>query len=300
MPTPYRPVLAALWMIGSIIGFSLVAVSGRALHPFLDTFEVMFYRSVVGVVVVVTTLAATGRLAQISGHRLDLHFYRNLVHFAAQNLWLFALTLIPLAQLFALEFSYPIIVALSAPLLLGERLTPLRGVSALIGFAGILMVARPFGAGGLSLGLMAALACAFGFAGAAIFTKRLTRIVTIPCILFWLTVMQLAMGLACALWDGHVALPPMAALPWVAVIGLAGLGAHFSLTKALSLAPASVVTPVDFLRLPLISVIGMVFYAEAIDHWVLIGGAVIFAANWINIWSETRGGASTSAQMQQS
>ncbi|MCX8508734.1 MAG: DMT family transporter, partial [Rhodobacteraceae bacterium] len=205
-----------------------------------------------------------------------------------QNLWLYALTLIPLSQLFALEFSYPIMVALTAPLFLSERLTQSRLLSALIGFGGILMVAQPFGEGGLPKGLIAAFLCAIGFAGAAIVTKRLTRVTSITAILFWLTVMQALFGLIGAGYDGHVTLPTGPLLPWVLAIGLGGLGAHFSLTKALSLAPASIVTPIDFLRLPLIALIGMQFYQEQLDFWILGGGAVIFAANLLNIRSESR------------
>lgn len=275
-------------MTGSILGFCLVAISGRALKPHLDTFEIMFYRSLVGMILVVASTAATGRLTEITPRYFILHLLRNVVHFAGQNLWLFALTLIPLAQLFATEFFYPILVAISAPLLLGERLTPTRIAAAAVGFCGILIVARPFGAAGLSLGLGAALACAFGFAGAAIFTKKLTRLVSIPCILFWLTAMQSVMGFACAARDGQIALPGMATLPWVLLIGMAGLGAHFSLTKALSLAPATLVTPIDFLRLPVIAVIGALFYHEALDIWVLVGGATIFAANFMNIRADGR------------
>lgn len=285
---PYRPLAACLWMAGSIGGFCLVAVAGRALKPHLDTFEIMLYRSIVGLVVVVLAATLTGSLSQITWRHFPLQLTRNLVHFIGQNLWLFALTLIPLAQLFALEFFYPLLVALSAPLLLGERLTPTRIAAALIGFLGILIVARPFGAAGLSIGLLAALACAFGFAGAAILTKKLTRLVTIPCILFWLTLLQAVMGFVCAASDGHVAWPALAAMPWVLLIGLAGLGAHFSLTKALSLAPASLVVPMDFLRLPLIALIGAAFYNEALDIWVLIGGATIFAANYMNIRADSR------------
>ncbi len=289
MPDTYRPIAAALWMGGSIFGFSMVAISGRALQAHLDTFEVMLYRSLVGVVVVGAWLLLSGRLAEVSLRHMGLHFLRNAVHFAGQNLWLFALALIPLAQLFALEFFYPILVALAAPLVLGERLTRMRMMAAALGFAGVLIVARPLGAGGLSLGLLAALACAVGFAGAALATKRLTRVVSIACILFWLTVMQSAFGLICAASDGAIALPGPAALPWVLAIGLSGLGAHFCLTKALTLAPASVVTPIDFLRLPLIGAVGMLFYNESLDLWVFVGGAVIFAANWLNLHGENIG-----------
>jgi drug/metabolite transporter (DMT)-like permease len=283
MPKTYRPLAAAFWMSGSIGGFSVVAVSGRALSQELDTFEVMLYRSLIGLVVVVAAAVLSGRLAEISTRHFGSHILRNCLHFAGQNLWLFALGLIPLAQLFALEFSYPIIVALAAPLILSERLTPTRLIAAAVGFAGILIVARPFGVGGLSLGIGAALLCALGFAGAALATKRLTRVVSITCILFWLVVMQSVLGLACAGSDGHIALPSVHIMPWVLAIGLAGLGAHYCLTKALSLAPATIVVPIDFLRLPLISVVGMALYNEPLDHWVFIGGSIIFAANWINL-----------------
>jgi drug/metabolite transporter (DMT)-like permease len=283
MTQVHRPLAAALWMAGSIAGFSLVAVAGRALAPALDTFEVMLYRSLVGFVIVTAAALLSGVAADLRPRHMTLHFFRNVVHFAGQNLWLYALSLIPLAQLFALEFSYPIMVALTAPLFLGERLTRTKVVTAAIGFAGILIVARPFGMGGLSPGLIGALLCALGFAGAAIFTKRLTRLTSITAILFWMTVMQTGFGLAGALSDGRVALPPTALWPWVLVIGAGGLGAHYSLTKALSLAPASLVTPIDFLRLPLIALVGMAFYGEPFDPWVFAGGAVIFAANWLNI-----------------
>jgi len=77
-------------------------------------------------------------------------------------------------------------------------------------------------------------------------------------------------------------------VPWLVVIGCAGLMAHVCLTTALSIAPATVVTPVDFLRLPLIAVIGLMVYGEAIDAFVLIGAAIIFGANYLNLWIETR------------
>lgn len=281
----HRPVAAALWMIGSIVGFSALAVSGREIGTNLDTFEMMLYRSLIGVIVVVTFATTTGRLNQIEARHLGQHAVRNVIHFAGQNLWLYALALIPLAQLFAVEFSSPLIVALTAPFFLSERMTRTKFMAVLLGFSGILIVAHPFGAGGLSIGLIAALLCALAFAGTAIATKRLTRVAPVASILFWLAVMQSVFGLVCAGYDGDIALPGAETMPWVMVMGLAGLGAHFSLTKALTLAPASIVTPVDFLRLPVIALIGTAIYAEPLDQWVLIGGCVILIANWINVRS---------------
>lgn len=284
----HRPLAAALWMSGCIAGFTGIAIAARQIGPALDTYEMMLWRSLVGLVVVLGVAAVAGKLGDITTRLLPIQLLRNIVHFAAQNLWLFAIALVPLAQVFALEFTTPLIVALAAPLVLGERLTRARLLTALIGFAGILIVARPFGAGGWSPGLIAALASAFGFAAAALFTKRLTRDISITGFLFWLTLMQSVIGLICAGWDGRIALPGPGNGHWVLLLGLSGLLAHFSLTRALSLAPASFVLPFDFLRLPLIALVGMALYAEPFDLWVIAGGAVIFAANWANVAAETR------------
>lgn len=280
----HHPALAALWMLCSIGGFSALAVAGREIGAALDTFEMMLYRSLIGLAAVAAAAVLTGRRAEMRPRHLRLHLFRNTLHFAGQNLWLYALALIPLAQLFALEFSAPVMVALAAPFVLGERLTPTRLLSAALGFAGVLIVARP-GAmgGGLSAGIVAALLCAVSFAATALVTKRLTERASVLAILFWLAAIQSVLGLLSAGWDGRVALPQGAVLAWVIVLGLSGLVAHLGLTKALSLAPASVVTPLDFLRLPVIALVGAAFYGEAFDPLVLVGGAVIFAANWINI-----------------
>jgi drug/metabolite transporter (DMT)-like permease len=188
---------------------------------------------------------------------------------------------------FALEFTSPIWVVVLSPLILGERLTPMRALAALIGFAGILIVARP-SPESLNIGIIAAGLSAICFALTSVFTKKLTRDTSITTILFWLTVMQAVFGVICAGYDGDVALPTLDSLPLIVTIGCAGLLAHFCIAKALSLAPATVVMPVDFVRLPVIAVVGMALYAEPFDWFVFLGAAVIFAGNYLNIWSETR------------
>ncbi len=283
-----NPVLkAALWMSGSIASFSTMAVAGREVAYRLDTFEIMMYRSVVGVIVVCALAGLTGAWRSIRTDRLSIHLMRNVAHFTGQNLWFYAVTVIPLAQVFALEFTSPIWVIVLSPLILGERLTPVRALAALMGFAGILIVARPDMAG-INPGVITAASSAIFFALTIMLTKRLTRNEGITSILFWLTVMQLVMGLAMAGWDGDITLPDSQTGPWVFLIGCAGLLAHYCLTNALAIAPATVVVPIDFIRLPTIAVIGMLAYGEAIDIWVFVGAVVIFAGNYLNIWVETR------------
>ena len=278
---------AALWMIGAILSFSSMAVAGRAVSFELDTFEIMMYRSFVGVLIVITVASIAGTLHQVTRDRLGLHLFRNMAHFAGQNLWFYAITVVPLAQVFALEFTSPIWVLVLSPLILGERLTPMRALAALLGFIGILIVARP-GVGTFSFGLVAAALSAIGFAFSIMLTKRLTRTATITCILFYLTTMQAAFGILFAGADLDIALPSAQSLPWLILIGCAGLLAHFCLTTALSIAPATVVVPIDFVRLPAIAVVGMLFYNEPLDILVLLGAVLIFGGNYLNIWYETR------------
>ena len=291
-PTPPRTdpaavLRSALWMLGSVVSFSSMAVAGREVSFELDTFEIMMYRSVVGFVLVVAVARATGHARGITTRAPGLHLIRNVSHFTGQNLWFYAITMIPLAQVFALEFTSPLWVLVLSPLILGERMTRVRALAAVIGFAGILIVARP-GPETINAGTLAAAGAALGFAGSILATKRLTRTETLTCILFWMTLTQIVFGLVCAGLDGEIALPSPVSVPWLFVIGCAGLMAHVCLTTALSIAPATLITPVDFLRLPLIAVIGLMVYGEAIDAMVLIGAAVIFGANYVNLWHETR------------
>ena len=139
-----------------------------------------------------------------------------------------------------------------------------------------------------NIGTLTAVLSALGFAGSTLATKWLIRDQSVTCVLFWLTLMQSGLALACAGFDLDIALPDASTLPWVALIAACGLTAHFCLTTALGLAPAAIVAPMDFARLPVIAVVGALFYAEPLDPFVLFGGVVIFAAIYAIISSEAR------------
>ncbi|MCZ4291360.1 DMT family transporter [Hoeflea alexandrii] len=290
MPQTYRPLQAALWMCGSITSFSAMAVAGRYVSQVHSTFEIMAFRSLVGLFIVLGLGAASRRLGEIQGARLKQHFFRNLFHFTGQNLWFFALAAIPLAQVFALEFTTPVWVILLSFAFLGERLTGSKIVAACLGFVGILVVARP-DFGSLDPGLITAAMSAVFFAATIIMTKALTRHESIVSILFWLTGIQLCFGFVALVLQTSIAWPTLATLPWLLVIGAAGLLAHHCLTISLSLAPASFVMPIDFARLPLIVLIGALLFGEKADAFILLGGGIIILANWINI----RGGKRVAA-----
>ena len=269
------------------ISFTTMAIAGRELGAGFDTFEIMLYRSAIGLMIVLILAYATGTLRQIGIREWRTHLIRNVFHFTGQNLWFYAVTVIPLAQVFALEFTSPLWVILLSPLLLGERLTLIRVIAALMGFIGILIVARP-DIGSLHPGILAAASCAIFFALTYVFTKRLTRTESIAAIMLYLSGLQLIFGLISAGYDGDIALPNITDLPLLGLVAACGLLAHFCITKALTIAPATIVAPLDFVRLPIIAIAAMIIYNEAIDIWVFVGASIIFAGNYLNIWVENR------------
>lgn len=279
--------IAALWMGGAHASFVSMAVAGRAIQTELNTFELMAYRSVVGFVLVCLVIAfSKGRFAQVKTTRPGTHALRNLFHFTGQNLWFYGITVIPLAQLVALEFSSPIWVALLAPLMLGESMTRSKFIGALIGFVGVLVVARP-GIAPLDLGHLAGLGASVGFAMNTIFTKKLMRTDTTLCVLFWMTASQAVMGFALAA-PGGVTMFSLGMTPWIVLVGVAGLSAHYCLTSALRHAPATIVAPMEFARLPLIAVVGMVIYGEPLELAVFVGATLILAGNLYNIIAQRK------------
>ena len=278
---------AAYWMIGAMFSFSMMAISGRELGGDLDTFEIMTYRSLIGVMIVLFFIIYNKSYFEINVTRLKLHFIRNIFHFTGQNLWFFAVIYIPLSQLFAFEFTVPIWVAVLAPIFLKEKLTFVRFLAVFTGFVGILIVARP-NFSSLDPALIAAALCAIGFAVASITTKKLTTTDSITCILFWLTVMQFIFGILCAGIDGQIDYPKGAEMIWVLIVGVCGLAAHFCITRALELAPALIVSPLEFLRLPFITIIGYFVYNESLEIFVFLGAILVLLANLINIRAENK------------
>jgi len=176
----------------------------------------------------------------------------------------------------------PIWIVLFSFLMLDERLNKYKILSVLIGFIGVLITVRP-DVESINLGIIAAAVSAVAFALTNIYTRKLTRTESTLTILFFLTTIQLIFGLMTSLLDGKLDLPTNENIVWIVVIGFAGLGAHYCITTALSLAPPTVVAPIDLLRLPIVVLIGVFFYSEQGDIYIYLGAALIIFANWLNL-----------------
>jgi drug/metabolite transporter (DMT)-like permease len=158
----------------------------------------------------------------------------------------------------------------------------LRALAVAVGFVGVLVILRP-GIAVMSPAALAVLASAAAYAASHVFTKRLSGTETPLTILFYMTIIQLPLGLVPALPDW--VWPSAAMWPWVLVVALTALSAHYCLARAFRLADATVVVPMDFLRLPLIAVLGLVLYGEALKIWIVLGAGMILLAAWLNLRS---------------
>jgi len=280
------PVQAALWMGGTVLSFALMGVCGRELSAELNTFQTLFWRSLSGGVAILPLLFYQG-WGHVRTQRPAAQITRNLFNFLGQYGWFYAIGVISLAEVFALEFTTPIWTALLAFLFLKERLTVPRVAAIALGFAGILLITRP-GVEAIHPAAFAVLGAAIAYAVSYTMVKSLTATESPLTILVYMTVVQLPISLAFSV-DGWV-WPSAAAWPWIVVVGLSGLTAHYCMARAFycmarafQLADAMLVVPLDFLRLPLIAAVGFVYYGEALNPWVLGGAALVFAANFLNI-----------------
>jgi len=274
----------ALWMVGAVLSFSAMAVAVRELQRHMGSFEIVFLRSVVMMAIVLAILPRAG-IASLGTGKFHVHLWRNLIHFLGQVLWVYSIGALTLATVFAIEFTMPVWTALLAWMFLQERLYFPRLLQLGLGLAGVLIIVRPGGAAFHP----AAAAMVLGslcYASSFIFTKRLTATDSALAVLFWMSAIQMPVALATSLpaWV-H---PTVVDVPWILAIGVGSYTAHYCMTRAVKIADVSVVVGIDFIRLPLIALVGALFYAEALDPMVFVGAVIIFAGTWYSLSRERR------------
>jgi drug/metabolite transporter (DMT)-like permease len=272
----------ALWMGGAVLSFTAMAIAVRELQRHMGSFEIVFLRSVVMLAIVLAMLPRAG-MTSIRTRRFHLHFWRNAIHFLGQVLWVYSIGALTLATVFAIEFTMPVWTALLAWIFLKERLTAPRLVMLALGLAGVLVILRP-GGGSFHPAAVAMILGSLCYASSFIFTKRLSSTDSALAVLFWMAVIQTPISLVAAVpqWVAPVA----ADAPWILGIGVGSFAAHYCMTRAMKLVDAMVVVPIDFIRLPLIALVGAIFYGEALDPMVFVGAAIIFAGTYYSISRE--------------
>jgi drug/metabolite transporter (DMT)-like permease len=250
--------LAALWMAGWLSLTLIVAVAGREATREVNVFQLMGMRSILGFLMLYPLVRAKGGFAVMKTARLPQHVARNLIHYGAQLGWFFALTLIPIGQVVAIEFTMPI----------------------WLGIIGVVVIVRP-AAGEINPGQLIALAAAVGFGVSVAMVKSLTRTEQTLTILFWMLVVQSVAGFFPALYVWQW--PSAHVWGWVLLIAFCGTFSHYCMARALLHADATVVIPMDFLRVPLTAAAGWLLYSERLDLFTVLGAVLILTGNLLNL-----------------
>jgi drug/metabolite transporter (DMT)-like permease len=269
------------------IDAALIRVTSAELHPF----EIAFFRNLFSLVLVLPWLLRAGPEAWRT-QAFGLHLLRAALKLAALCSLFYAISLMPLAEVTAIAFTAPLFVALGGGLLLGERLRAVAWAAILVGFGGVLIVLRP-GSALFDPVILAAIAAALGQAGIILVLKFLTR--TEP------TVRLVGLNLALSVLLGSLIAIPVWTWPspfvllLLAAQGALGALGQTCTARALSLADASVIMPVEFMRLPLVVLIAWLAFDEPGQIWTWVGGAVIFGATFVLVRSSRAGTDATAA-----
>lgn len=281
-----RPVEGVLWMLATTLAF--VGVNGivRHLGTDLPAAQSAFLRFAFGLVFLAPALLSM-RQTRLPEGIWPLFLWRGALHVAAVIFWFWAMARVPVAEMAAIGFLNPVIVLVIAGLLLGEGLGKGRVVSVLVALLGALVVLRP-GLREVSPGHLSQLAATVCFAVSYIFAKRLSGMAPPSVVVGILSVTVAAGLLPIALWVWE----PVSGvqLAWLAAVAALATVGHYTMTRAFRAAPLAVTQPVTFLQILWATLLGALVFGEAVDGYVILGGALIVAAVSLNTWAEARKG----------
>lgn len=256
----------------------------RQLSETMHTFQIVLVRSVFAILVMLPWLCKAG-VGKLRTRRWARYSVRAVVAYIAMVCWFYALSRMALADATALQFTMPLWAVLFGVFLLGEQARANRWIVTIVGFLGALVILRP-GLIDVELASLAALTAAAFYSGGNILIRTLstTDDSTVIAFLGFLFSLPLAIPLALLVWIPIA----WADMPAVVGFGLMTAGAQIALARALTLADASVVAPVDYLRLPVVALLGFLLYDEVPDMWTCAGALIIVASTWYLTVSESR------------
>jgi drug/metabolite transporter (DMT)-like permease len=267
-------------MAGWLSLLLILVVAGREATRELNVFQIMELRTAIAFFLLYPLIRRNGGFAAMKTSRPLQHIGRNLIHYGAQIGWFFALTLIPIGQVVAIEFTMPIWTAILAASFLGERMTVWKISAIVLGVVGVIIIVRP-AAGEINPGQLIALAAAVGFGISVAMMKSLTRTENTVAIVFWMLVIQSTAGFFPALYVWSW--PSAHVWGWIVVIAFCGTFSHYCMARAMLYADATIVVPMDFLRVPLTAAVGWLVYSERLDLFTVLGATLILTGNLLNL-----------------
>ena len=271
-----------IWMIGALTSFCLMAVGARELNNQIGIFQILFFRSIVGLLVLLPIILFSKNSNFLYPKRIELHVIRNLFHFAGQYGWFLGIGILPLATVFAIEFTTPFWTIIISYLFLKEPITVKKVIAVLLGILGVIIIVQPSTEVNHYASLIV-LGAAICYAFSHVSTKALSNTESPITIIFMMCFIQAPLGLLLFIqgWTTPVGIQWL----WLIIIGLTALSAHYCMTKAMQYAEVTFVVTMDLFRLPLIAIIGVLLYSEHFSVALIIGILFIVAGNSLNIYS---------------
>lgn len=274
---------ATLWVIGALTSFCLMAIGARELNSQIGIFQILFFRSIVGLLVLLPIMFLSKKSNFLLPKRIKLHLVRNLFHFAGQYGWFLGIGLLPLATVFAIEFTVPLWTIIISYFFLKESITVRKVIAVLLGILGVIVIVQP----SLEVaryGSLMVLGAAICYAFSHVATKSLSNTENPISIIFMMCLIQAPLGLLLFIegWTTPAGIQWL----WLVIIGVTALSAHYCMTKAMQHAEVTFVVTMDMFRLPLISLIGVLLYAEHFSVALILGMLLIIAGNSVNIYGK--------------
>lgn len=278
------PLQGALWMIAASAGFAAMNGAIRHISTEIHPFEIAFFRNFFGFLFMLPWLMSAG-LGALKTDRLGLYTLRGAFGIAAMMAWFWSLSVMPLAEAVALNFTLPLFATILAAVILREVVRVRRWTAIFIGFVGAMVILRP-GAQEIGLPQLMVLFAALMMAATAITVKVLARTESPVAIVMYMTIFLTPLSAipAVFVWEW----PDWNSLVWLASIGLIANFSHLCITHAFKVADASAVMPFDFARLVFVAIIGYVFFDEFADTWTWVGAGIIAVSAVYIAHRETR------------
>ncbi len=274
----------AIWGLGMMVGLGGVSIAIRAVKSDIELEELLFFRAFIGLVVITIIMLPRGWRILIP-RRPGLQIVRNIFHVSAQYCVFFAIIIVPLAEVTAIEFTVPLITALFAAIILKEKIDRVRWIGMATGFIGILFVVRPVFQD-VPPAILIAIFGAILFSLNSIMVKILSEVEEAGTMVFVMNFIQ-SLLLIVPTYSVWVT-PQWHHVPWLLMLGLSGMIAHYCLCRALAIADTSIVLPLDFVRMPFIALIAYWVWGETFSPWTAVGAAIIFGSSYFAIMRERK------------
>ena len=265
----------AIWVLMSGVTFVAMTTLVKHLSGDYPSHVQNFYRQTGSLIVAIPfLLRSPGQVLFVPRSTMPALFMRSLLATIGMILLLYSYEAMPMAEANALSFTRPLWVVLLAVLFLRETIGPSRIAAVLMGFVGVVVIMRP---GGTDVAIgwphVAALFSALCLAGTITGVKSLTKNLSASSILVWSSIMGELLSLPFALADWRW--PSPGDLIPLFLIGLLSAANQLLFIKGMAVGEAAVLAPVDYARLVLSVVAGLLVFGEWPDAFTWIGAGVI-------------------------